>query len=147
MKRENILEKIIEEQQEVIDSLRNSVERYKNASDIDEDDTLDPEDFSQQTQAKDMQLRYEKMLREATGVMSFLSEEIKNNHKEIENGSLIETNEKWLFVGVSVPTFKIDGKEVLSFSDDAPIFQNLKGKKVGDEISIGENKLKIISIN
>ena len=147
MKREEILGKIIEEQQKVIDNLKQSVERYKTASDIDEDDTLDPEDLSQQTQAKDMQLRYEKMLSDAKNSMNFLNDELANSHEKIENGSLVETNEKWLFVGISVPVFNIDGKDVISFSDDAPIFKNLNGKNVGDEITIGENKLKILSIN
>ena len=62
MKREEILDKIIEEQQRVIDSLKQSVDRYKTASDLDEDDTSDPDDLARQTEAKDMQLRYEKLL-------------------------------------------------------------------------------------
>lgn len=55
MKRDLILEKLIAEQRKVIESLQQSVNQYKSASDMDEESTHDPEDFSQQSQAKDMQ--------------------------------------------------------------------------------------------
>lgn len=146
MKREIILKKIIEEQQKVIDNLKQTVERYKTASDIDEDDTMDPEDLSQQTQAKDMQLRYEKMLNAAKTELAFLEDEIANPHDKIEDGALIETNKNWLFVGISVPVFKVEEKDVISFSDDAPIFKHIVGKNVGDPIQIGNNQFEIKSI-
>ncbi len=51
-----ILSSIIDEYQKVIDNLKASVERYKHESDIDEDNTLDPEDYARQTEAKDSNL-------------------------------------------------------------------------------------------
>ncbi|MCB4234165.1 hypothetical protein LDL59_01015 [Kaistella anthropi] len=49
MKRDLILEKLIAEQRKVIESLQQSVNQYKSASDMDEESTHDPEDFSQQS--------------------------------------------------------------------------------------------------
>ena len=77
-----ILSSIIDEYQKVIDNLKASVERYKHESDIDEDNTLDPEDYARQTEAKDMQLRFEKMLNEAKQNLKFL-EDSKSETKEI----------------------------------------------------------------
>ena len=146
MKRKDIINKIIEEQKKVIESLESSVERYKTASDIDEESTHDPEDFSRQTEAKDMQLRYEKMLRNAENEMNFLEKEIDLSHETVENGSIIETEKNFYFVGISVPMISEDKKQIISFSEDAPIFQNMKGKKAGDEVKIGDNKEVISSI-
>ncbi len=146
MNRKDIVNKIIEEQKKVIESLESSVERYKTASDIDEESTHDPEDFSRQTEAKDMQLRYEKMLRNAESEMSFLEKETEVSHETIENGSIIETEKNFYFVGISVPMISADKKQIISFSEDAPIFQNMKGKKAGDEVKIGDNKEVISSI-
>ena len=144
MKRKDIITKIIEEQKKVIESLESSVERYRIASDLDEESTHDPEDFSRQTEAKDMQLRYEKMLRNAESEMGFLEKETELSHETIENGSIIETEKNFYFVGISVPVIKLKEKQIISFSEDAPIFQNMKGKKTGDEVKIGDNK-EIIS--
>jgi len=146
MNRKDIINKIIEEQKKVIESLESSVERYKVASDIDEESTHDPEDFSRQTEAKDMQLRYEKMLRNAESEMSFLEKETELSHETTENGSIIETEQNFYFVGISVPMIKLKEKQIISFSEDAPIFQSMKGKKVGDEVKIGDNKEVISSI-
>jgi len=146
MNRKDIINKIIEEQKKVIESLESSVERYKVASDIDEESTHDPEDFSRQTEVKDMQLRYEKMLRNAESEMSFLEKETELSHETTENGSIIETEQNFYFVGISVPMIKLKEKQIISFSEDAPIFQSMKGKKVGDEVKIGDNKEVISSI-
>lgn len=147
MNRKDIISKIIKEQNEVIESLKQSIERYKTASDIDEESTHDPEDFSNQTVAKDMQLRFESMLSEAEQNLHFLENETEITHTDIENGSLIETDKNFIFVGVSVPIFKTEGKEVLSFSEKAPVFETMKGKLVGDIVKVGEDSLKIQSIN
>lgn len=146
MNRKDIINKIIEEQKKVIESLENSVERYRTASDIDEESTHDPEDFSRQTEAKDMQLRYEKMLNNAEIELNFLEKETDLSHEIIENGSIIETEKNFYFVGISVPVISADKKQIISFSEDAPIFQNLKGKKTGNDVKIGDNKEVISSI-
>ena len=146
MKRTEILEQIIAEQNKIISNLEETVGNYRKASDMDEESTHDPEDFSHQTQAKDMQLRFEKMLSEAEENLSFLMNEKESSHHMIEKGSVIETDKNFLFVGISVPVFKIDGKEVISFSDNAPIFEGFKGKKIGDSVKIGDHSYKIQSV-
>lgn len=147
MNRKTIINRIIAEQKKVIDNLSTSVKRYSVASDIDEESTHDPDDFSQQTQAKDMQLRYEKMRNEAEHQLHFLEGELKETHEKIEAGSLVETDKNFIFVGISVSVFEVEGKEVISFSERAPIFEQIKGKVKGDAIKIGENSFIIQSIN
>ncbi|MBF8457588.1 hypothetical protein IV494_10400 [Kaistella sp. G5-32] len=147
MNRKNILNKIIQEQNKVIASLQQSVDQYKTASDMDEESTHDSEDFTNQSIAKDMQLRFEKMMTEAVQNLNFLEKEIEIIHTEIENGSLIETDKNFLFIGISVPVFSMEDKEVLSFSEKAPVFLEIKGKNVGDSVKIGDDTLKIVAIN
>jgi hypothetical protein len=147
MKRADIIAVIIEEQKAVVDSLKQTVNRYKIASDLDEESTHDPEDFSHQTQAKDMQLRYEKTLKEAELSLAFLENELKEKHDKIEKGALVETDKNYLFVGISVPSFQFENKEVIAFSDQAPVFQNIKGKSKGDTVEVGANSLTIINFS
>ena len=139
--------KIIKEQKKIIESLENSVERYKIASDLEENSSSDPEDLSHQAEAKDMQLRYEKMLRIEQQNLDLVEKQIDETHEEIEDGAIIKTDENYLFVGISVPAFKYEGKDVISFSDEAPIFAEVKDKKVGDKLKFGDKNLEILSIN
>lgn len=146
MKRNIIINQLIAEQGKVIASLQQSVNQYKTASDMDEESTHDPEDFSHQTEAKDMQLRFEKMLAEAEENLNFLKTEENANHETVEKGCVIETDQSYLFVGISVPVFKIDGKDVISFSEEAPVFSEVSGKSVGDSFKIGNDDHVIKSI-
>ena len=116
MKRTEILEQIIAEQNKIISNLEETVGNYRKASDMDEESTHDPEDFSHQSEAKDMQLRYEKLLGDANQNLVFLENEKEMLHSEIENGSVVETDKNLLVEGISVPVFKIGDKEVISFS-------------------------------
>ena len=147
MDKVKIISAIIEEQQKVINGLKSSAERYKSEADLDEDQTQDPEDYSRQNEAKDMQLRYEKLLLTAQKNWNILEKAKSENYTEIEIGTLIETDKNYIFVGVSVPIFKYAEKDVISVSEDAPIFKTLKSKKIGENLEFGKNIFKIISFN
>lgn len=146
MKREEILDRIIEEQQRVINNLKQSVERYKTASDLDEDDTSDPDDLARQTEAKDMQLRYEKLLQNEKNDMEYVLSEKEKNHTEIEMGSVVETEKHYFFLGVALPVIQLNRKEIYSISPEAPIFGKLKGKKSGDNVEVGNNVFEIKNV-
>ena len=147
MDKAKILSAIIDEQEKVINNLKASIERYKQESNMDEDNTLDPDDYARQNEAKDMQLRYENMLKSAKHNLKFLEDsKIKVNDK-IEAGTVIETDKTYIFVGISLPVFKYEGKDVISVSEEAPVFQNLKSKTLGDTLELGNNNFKIISFN
>ena len=147
MDKVKIISAIIEEQQKVINSLKSSAERYKSEADLDEDQTQDPEDYSRQNEAKDMQLRYEKLLLTAQKNWNILEKAKSENYTEIEIGTLIETDKNYIFVGISLPIFKYEGKDVISVSEEAPVFQTLKSKTLGDTLELGNNNFKIISFN
>ena len=147
MDKVKIISAIIEEQQKAINSLKSSAERYKSEADLDEDQTQDPEDYSRQNEAKDMQLRYEKLLLTAQKNWNILEKAKSENYTEIEIGTLIETDKNYIFVGISLPVFKYEGKDVISVSEEAPVFQTLKSKTLGDTLELGNNNFKIISFN
>lgn len=146
MKRTEILEKLIEEQNKIITGLEETVANYRTASDLDEDAPRDAEDLSHQDEAKDMQLRYENLLADATQNRTFLESVKEATQSEIGSGSVVETDKNYLFVGISVPVFEIGGKKVISFSEEAPVFSEINGKTTGDSIKIGDEKQVIKAV-
>lgn len=146
MKREDILDEIIKEQHRVIISLKESVDGYKSASDLDEDGTPDPDDYARQTEAKDMQLRYEKMLQKERNDLEFVLNEKDKSYTEIDFGTIVETDKNFFFLAVPLPKITIAGKELFCISKEAPIYLKLKGKKIGDTIEIGNTNHTIINI-
>jgi parvulin-like peptidyl-prolyl isomerase len=146
MKREQILKEIIKEQHRVIDSLKESVEQYKSASDLDKDSATDPDDLARQTEAKDMQLRFEKMLQKEKNDLEFVLKEIDKQYSIIEFGALVETDKNYFFLAVPLPKISIKGKELFCISKEAPVFTKLLGKKIGDSIEMGTSQHTIINV-
>ncbi len=146
MKRNDIINKIIDEQKRIVANLENSVERYDHASDLDEDGTIDPDDLSQQTQSRDMLLRFTQLLDKAKNDLEYLITETDEEHNAIEEGVLIETDKAYIFIGISVPKFSAGDKDVYAISVEAPIYTNIRGKKVGDVVDFNQQEMKIISI-
>lgn len=82
-----------------------------------------------------MQLRFEKMLKSAILNLKITEDaKLPVIHQETEPGVLLETNKNYIFVRVSVFGFKFDGKDVISISEKAPVFKNLKSKRIGNNI-------------
>jgi hypothetical protein len=147
MNKNEIIKSIINEQNVVISTIENSVSRYKNASDIDENDSVDPEDFSHQDEAKEMQLRYEQILVQAKNNLDFLETYKNKETTKIELGSLIETEDLYIFIGISLQQFKLNGKNVIAISEEAPIYNSFKEKTIGEKITIGTIENTILSIS
>lgn len=141
-----LLTKIKEEQEKVISNLKSSVESYKAEADLDEDNTVDPEDYSRQSEAKDMQLRLEKMLQTAQNNLALIEENADKTFDTAEAGALVETDKRFFFIGISLPVFKLEGKDIITFSEDAPVFKTIRGKKAGEYIDFAGENIKINDI-
>ena len=62
-------------------------------------------------------------------------------------GSLIETEDLYIFIGISLQQFKLNGKNVIAISEEAPIYNSIKEKTIGEKITIGTIENTIISIS
>lgn len=147
MSKKEILNRILEEQKKVIDNLQTSIDRYKSASSRDDDNSIDPEDYSHQDEAKDMKMRLEEILHKEQRDKTIIENCLNSQNSVIERGAVIETQEYYFFVGVSLPKFTWNGKDVLTISEKAPIFSKIKDKKAGDEITLGNKSLRILAIS
>lgn len=146
MNKIKILEQIVKEQSKTLANLTASIQKYKSASDMDEDDTLDPEDYSHQGEAREMKMRMEQLLLKESKNLELIEKCLSIENEEVAFGALLDLDSKYIFVGVSIHPFSFEGKEVFSISTEAPIFQLIKGKKVNELIELGANSYTIKSI-
>lgn len=146
MEKVAIIQEIIKEQEKTIQDIQKSIDLYGSSSDIDEDDTIDPEDLSHQAEAKDMQLRLQQKLNSELNSLNFLKLFKDKESDKVENGALLETEKHYIYVGISMHPLKVYDKEILCVSERAPIIASLRNKKQGDEIALGDQSFKILSI-
>ena len=146
MVKTTIVNKLIEEQKGIIKSLEKMIQLYKTTSDIDEDDTIDPEDFSHQAEAQEMQLHHEQRLIGEKNKLRFLESSLQLDADYAKSGALLETETYYIFIGLAMHPIKMPNKEILCISEKAPLAKELLGKRTGENITIANKELEITAI-
>jgi hypothetical protein len=147
MERKAIYTLLLEAQQKAVDNLKNSTKGYETEADIDESDgTIDPEDLSQQDTARDMQMRMNLTLNQAKLDLEKIQSFENVQSDTAVAGSIVETQDKYFFMGVGLSNLEVNGKEVLGVSTEAPAYAQILGKKTGDTFTLGNQSFKILSV-
>ena len=137
MDKSAILRKVRELLESNINELNRSLDAQQSASDMDEGDTLDPEDYSQQSESRDKVMALQIQLDAAHAQLNKLDDFANRKSNGAETGALIETDKNLFYMGISFSPMKIDGKELYGVSPDSPAFNSIKGKSIGDTFRIG----------
>ena len=117
------------------------------AIDIDEDDVIESEDLSHQTEAQNLKIKIEARITDKQADLAFLTRpEFTKTFKSIELGAIFELLGVFYFVSVDQGRFSIDGYEIMPLSDQSPFFKIVKGKEVNDEITFNGEEVKIQSV-
>ena len=129
-----------------LSDLRSEIVAVHDGVDIDEGDTLDPEDYSHQSESSSLELNLvqrvhgiERQLDIADG----LSTEAMTT---IGPGALVVTSKHYLYVSVAAHPFTIDEHVIVPISIHSPIYPKIKASKVGDPIAMGDSEEKLIAI-
>lgn len=141
MKRVSVLKLVIQKQEEVIENIEKSILIYKSDADLDEEDTIDPEDFSHQSESKEMQLRFEQHLKDEKQKLSILQNEFEGKNSL----QIIESENHIIILGLSLPLFKYN-KSIIGISETAPIYNSLVKLSKGDKLKLGSTEENIEDI-
>lgn len=66
--------------------------------------------------------------------------------KEVAPGAIVKVAGRHFVVAVSTARFECEGQSLMGISTEAPIYQTMKGKRVGDECSFRGRLLNIEAI-
>ena len=146
MKKDEIFEAIRRQLETSVEELRKSMEGYKAASDLDENDTRDMEDFSQQDESKEIERQLQVQLDNAQDALGRFDELTGGKVNTGRAGTLIETNHNIFFPGISFPSIQIGNKEVLGISFGSPAFTVIDGAGEGESFKLGEKEYKVLKI-
>lgn len=64
----------------------------------------------------------------------------------IEEGSIVETDQRIFFVSTSIESVEVNGKSVFGLSVHAPIYGDMKGKKKGETIQYNGLRYQILDV-
>ncbi|MFV8225895.1 transcription elongation factor [Christiangramia aquimixticola] len=132
--------KQIEKYQNEMDQIKESMENNDAHTDYDEDDSKGQllGDFE----------KYAEYLDNSRKMKEKLSKIDRKHYTEaIDFGSIVETSENYYFISAALGKVVLDdGSSVYAISTDAPIYQDMKGKKAGDTFSFNDKEFKIKNV-
>lgn len=131
----------IEKYQKEMDEIRESMENNDVHTDYDEDDSKGQllNDFE----------KYAEYLDNSRKMKEKLSRIDQKHYSEtIEFGSVVETSENYYYISAALGKIVLDeGSTVYAISTDAPIFQEMKGKKAGESFTFNGKTHEIINVH
>lgn len=146
MNRTEILRSIRTMLERNITEITQTLDTYRSSSDIDETDTHDPEDFSQQTESRDMVRLVQQQLDNAQAHLSRLENLADKNAETVEPGAIVKTDKNVFFIGVSFPSITEGEHEILGISPESPAYNTMRGKTKGDSFKLGNHEYTITGI-
>lgn len=146
MERKEILEKIEQALERNMAELNQALNDYESASNLDEGDTTDPEDLSQQAEQKEMQMRMRIQIDQVRAQLNRLKDLAGKSTNSAEAGAIVKTKKNLIFIGVAFSTLHSDGKDVIGITTESPAYATLRGKSKGDTFILGKDEYTIEGI-
>ena len=146
MNKETIKAKLFEVQNSIVKELEEKIATSHSMVDVDEDDTLDPEDFSHQYESGELESLMKVQLLNAKMDLSRLNKMDFSSKDSVTDGALVQTNKFNFIIGFSTVPFDIENDHIIGISHGSPIFSSMENKKQGDEFSFHGINYKIENI-
>jgi len=133
--------KQINKYQNEMDQIKQSMENNDAHTDYDEDDSKGQllGDFE----------KYAEYLDNSRKMKEKLAKIDRSHYTEkIDFGSVVETSGNYYFISAALGKITLDeGSSVYAISTDAPIYQEMKGKKAGESFKFNDQEHKILEVH
>lgn len=146
MNKEKLHSTLIELQEQIIHDLKEKMSASQAVTDIDENDIIDPEDLSHQTESAELKLLFEQQLKKAEADLNLLNTINFTGKETVSPGALVKTEKFNFLIGHAIVPFDFEGMHIVGVSSDSPIYPEMKGKKAGESFSFSGNNYTIIEI-
>lgn len=120
---------------------------FLNASDVKVEEVTDLDDRSHQSQSADISKQLDHSVHNHEAHLETIKSISFEPKTMVEPGAIISVNGRCMIVAVSKPPFRIGDRDFIGVSTDAPIYKEMKGKKVGDSFMFNDQKFTIEIIN
>ena len=147
MNKDKVKNRLFELQDSIIETLREKIETTHTMVDIDEEDTIDPEDFSHQHESGVVKRLITDQLVKELKNLEQLKQIDFNEKQSVMPGAIVKTNSFNFFIGLATLPFEVDEERIIGISTASPIYALLAHKEEGEGFSFRGNDYIINSIH
>ena len=139
-------ESLIKNFQDLVHHIQDELVDKKSMADLEEGDTLDPEDYSKQNESNEMVHLLRNQLQKTLLEIDKLARIDFSKKDKVGTGALVKTENFMFFIGVAISPFTFEENQIVGVSIEAPIYHSIRDKKVGDTFQFAGIQDKIIAI-
>lgn len=146
--KQKILTAAREKQQALIDDFKSRIEEIKNGEVMVNEDQLDSGQRGNDDAGNEMINNLADQLNFAVEEMDILNKMRTDLEPldEVTIGAVVKTNRNTFFPSVSLEKFEVEGQELFGLSEKAPLYQMMKGKKVGDSFEYNIQGYEVLEV-
>jgi hypothetical protein len=138
---------LIEIQNKSISSLTEKIDTTHSMVDVDEADTVDPEDLSHQSESMESEHLFRNQLSKAKADLNLIEQIDFSPKSKVEPGAFIKTEKFNFIVACATTPFDYNGMHITGISVESPIYKEMKGLESNSTFSLSGNNYKIIEIH
>ena len=139
-------ESLIKNFQDLVHHIQDELVDKKSMADLEEGDTLDPEDYSKQNESNEMVHLLRNQLQKTLLEIDKLARIDFSKKDKVGTGAVVKTEKFMFFIGVAISPFTFEENQIVGVSIEAPIYHSIRDKKVGDTFQFAGIQDKIIAI-
>ena len=144
--RKEVIAHLIELKSQEIKALEDSHQIFADGADLDEESSLELDDFAQQSQSTDSARSLQIRINQAKENLEAFKNVRPELVDEITEGNVVFTDQVNFVIGLAFNDFEWDNKKFVGISTQAPIFEALVGKREGDKVEFNGIKYTIEEI-
>lgn len=146
MKKIDIIKELIRRQEQTIQELKEKMELAYSMVDLDESDTLDPEDYSHSYEAHEIHHITELQLAKAEKELDRMKAIDTSESSIYQMGSIVETEQFNFIIGFAALPFTFMSKSYVGISKDSPIYPLMLQTVIGNSFTYNGHQYTIKNI-
>jgi hypothetical protein len=146
MNKQDLRAELLNYQRMSVENLMEKIETTHSMVDVDESDTLDPEDLSHQTESAETEQVFKNQLIKAKQDLRTIENIDFSAKSMVELGAFVKTEKFNFLVACATTPFDFNGHHITGISTESPIYKEMKGLCKGDEFSLSGNNYQILEI-
>ena len=146
MNKEQLKDHLLSLEYAEINEVERNYEDFIKDTDLDRADTIDPDDHSQYAASAELSDGYEQQLTDHEHHIELLNTIDFSPSDTVRVGSVLETPNRYIFVGLPFREIDYKGKPMIGISVNAPFYQSVAEKKAGTECTFNNQKFKIVNV-
>jgi hypothetical protein len=139
--------RLIEIQKTIINEINEKIVTTHSMVDVDESDTIDPEDLSHQTESMLTEQLFKVKLQKAENDLHLLDQISFDVKTKVEPGAFVKTEMFHFVVATATVPFDLEGIHVIGISSESPIYLEMKGLEKGDIFNFSDKSYTILEIH